>query len=225
VRSNNKKIKKEGLDIPLGELAKRRIISGIQSGEFLPNHRIPEREICEALDISRTPVREAIRQLQTEGILVVKPLLGVVVVKLSVQQITEVYAIRNILEGFACNQAARFASDSEVIIMENILELAEQKTDDISAFEHLGKKFHKTIYGAARNQYVLQVLETLEVTFSLLPGSTYQVEGRIQQAIADHRGLLEAIKIHDGEAAEQLAREHMDGALRARLKISIRELE
>lgn len=205
--------------VPLGEIAKQRIIQGIQEREFRPGARIPEREICESLGISRTPVREAVRQLQAEGLLVLTPHQGVVVAELSIQQITEIYAIRKILEEFACANAARFATDAEIVVMESILDRSEQMTDDLPVFHRLGKSFHNAIYRAARNQYVLQILEGLDVTFSLLPGLTYEVDDRLQVAMAEHRALFEAIRDRDEEKAKELARIHMENAQKVRLKI------
>lgn len=211
--------------LPLGEVAKRYIIGGIKAGKYKPGTHLPEREICDSLGISRTPVREAIRQLQVEGVLVVKPHLGVVVGSLSARQISEVYALRMVLEAFVCKNAAKFASDSEIFLMENILERALATNDDLQEFDILNKRFHKTLYAAARNEYVAQVLDNLDLTFSLLPGLTYEIEGRMEEANEEHLGLLNAIKSRDPDLAEKLAEQHMESALRARLKISISQMD
>ena len=112
----------ENSDLPLAERVYRYLLTSIREGEFHPGERIKETSVAKALGFSRTPVREAIRRLQSEGRVTIEPQRGAVVAELDRLEISELYLLRQQLEGIAARFAAQHASDMEIAQMETILE-------------------------------------------------------------------------------------------------------
>jgi len=177
-----------------------------------------ETEVATELGVSRTPVREAFRQLQADGLLTMEPWRGVVVAEMDEQQIVELYAMRRVLEGAAAGLAARHAADSQIAALDEILDASASETDP-DALAALNRQFHQGIYTAAHNRYLLKALHALSDSMALLPSTTYALSERPATALAEHRDVLDAIWRRDDAAAEQTARDHITEAERARLKV------
>ena len=200
------------------DLAYRRLKSAIESGSLVPGRRMREAELASWLGISRTPIRDALKQLESEGLLVAAPRRGLVVAALDQQQVTEIYAVREILEGLAARLAAQQASDAEIAALEDIVERQAATPDsDPETLARLNRLFHGRMYRTARNRYLLQVLSGLESALALLPRTTYEHPGRPATALLEHRAIMQAIAAHDVEAAESAARSHIRAAERIRL--------
>ncbi|MEK9755152.1 MAG: GntR family transcriptional regulator, partial [Rhodospirillaceae bacterium] len=168
--------------------------------------------------VSRTPVREAFRQLQADGLLTMEPWRGVVVAKLDQQQLVELYAMRGVLEGAAAALAARHAAPSQIAALKDILEASAKETD-AGRLAELNRQFHEGLYAAAHNHYLLKALHALGDSMALLPSTTYALAGRPASAQAEHERLLAAIEAGDATEAEARARSHIREAERARLKV------
>jgi DNA-binding GntR family transcriptional regulator len=202
------------------DLAYRQLKAAIRRREFRPGQRMREADLAEWLNISRTPVRDALKQLETEGLLVAAPRRGLVVVELDQQQVTEIYALRNVLEGLAARMAAQHASPAEVAAMRDAMDRQDSASiDDFEQLAHLNRTFHQSIYHAARNRYLLEVLEGLESTLALLPGTTYSDPSRPERALDEHRVIVDAIERRDPDTAEAAARQHIFGSERIRLRM------
>jgi DNA-binding GntR family transcriptional regulator len=202
----------------LAETAYQRVKAAIRAHEFQPGERIREAELAEWLQISRTPVRDALNQLEAEGLLEAAPRRGLVVATLDQQQVAEIYALRDVLEGLAARLAARQASSAEVAALRDNLERQrEVPATDADRLARLNLQFHAIIYRASRNRYLVSALEGLETSLALLPGTTYSGSERPSQAFEQHAALTSAIEAHDGDLAEQLARDHIRAAERIRL--------
>jgi DNA-binding GntR family transcriptional regulator len=211
------------MDAPGGsraETAYRRLKTAIESREFRPGQRMREAEIAAWLGISRTPVRDALKQLESDGLLVSAPRRGLAVAELDQQQVSEIYALREILEGLAARLAARHASGAEVATLRDLVDRQAASTDaDPETLAQLNRHFHQLIYRATRNRYLLGVLQSLESSLALLPGTTYSAPGRGVEALDEHRAILEAIEQHDDDRAEATARTHIQAAERIRLRM------
>ncbi len=202
------------------EIAYRRLKAAIESREFRPGERMREAELAAWLGISRTPVRDALKQLESEGLLVAAPRRGLAVAELDQQQVSEIYALREILEGLAARLAARHASSAEVATLSGLVERQAAASDaDPELQAQLNRHFHQLVYRAARNRYLLGVLESLESSLALLPGTTYSAPGRGGDALAEHRAILEAVEQHEADRAESAARNHIQAAERIRLRM------
>jgi DNA-binding GntR family transcriptional regulator len=190
----------------------------IWEGRLAHGERIREEEIASLLGVSRTPVREALQRLQQRGLLVVGPGRGLMVAELSKQQVFELYAMREILEGSAARFAARHANETEVEILYRLQqELAESKGDALTLVK-LNRRFHQAIYEAAHNQYLLDTLDSLNDSLALLHNITFRAPSRRADTDEEHRRIVEAIEKRDPDTAERVAREHIRQAQRTRFE-------
>ena len=202
----------------LAATAYARVKAAIRAHEFQPGERMREADLAQWLEISRTPVRDALSQLEAEGLLVAAPRRGLVVATLDQQQVTEIYALRDVLEGLAARLAARQASPAEVAALhDNIARQRETPPDDPERLARLNLQFHAIIYRASRNRYLASALDGLETALALLPGTTYAGTDRPSEALAQHERLVDAIEAHDDQRAEDVARDHIRSAERIRL--------
>ena len=202
---------------------RERIREAIRAGRYGPGERIREAEVAAWLQVSRTPVREALRRLETEGLLTFESWRGVVVADLDRQQVGELYAMREVLEGAAARLAARHIDDCEIECLELLLERAEAAAEDPEALAAINRQLHETIYSAAHNRYLTQTLEQLRNALALLRGTTFALPGRAETAAAEHRAIVKAIRERAPEAAEAAARAHIAAAQRARLRLLMEE--
>lgn len=207
-------------DFPsLGEFAYEMLRARIRGGELPPGSRVREAEIAKQLEISRTPVREALRRLETDGFLAFEPHRGMIVVQLDYQSVMELYAMREALEGTAAALAAQHASDAEIT---TLLEMLDRET---ALFEDPGRlaahnlQFHQALFRAAHNRYLLKTANALRDSMALMRGTTMAVPGRAEKAHREHKILADAIRTRDADAAEGAARHHINNAQSARLKL------
>ena len=187
----------------------------ITSGYFSANDRIRELDISALLGISRTPVREAIKRLEDEGLLTHEPRKGLVITQLDQQAITQLYALRELLEGGAARFAARYADEVELDNMRAILMDGKRDGDPIKT----NYEFHQAIYMASHNQFLIKAINGLIDSISLLGQSTLAHTGRPELAHQEHMAVLDAICARDPDQAEARARSHIRQALLARLKL------
>ena len=195
------------------------IRQAIHDGRYKPGERVRETEVAEWLKVSRTPVREALRRLESDGMLIFVSWRGVVVADLDRQQVSELYAMREILEGAAAKLAARHIDELEIEILVALLERMQAARNDAHATASLNRQFHDTIHVAAHNRYLVQMLEKLDNSLALLRGTTFSIDGRAQQAAREHGDIVEGIKRRDPIAAEAAARAHISAAQRARIEL------
>ena len=199
------------------DYVKDRIREAIQAGRYQPGERIRETEVAEWLEVSRTPVREALRRLESDGLLTFISWRGVVVADLDRQQVSELYVMREVLEGTAARLAARHIGEAEIDLLKVLLERASENEDNPDRLIEINRQFHETIYAAAHNRYLIQTLEQMRNALALLRGATFAVPGRAE--IAEHEAIYIAIRDRDPDAAEKAARAHMATAQRARLQL------
>lgn len=177
-----------------------------------------EADLAAWLGISRTPVRDALKRLESDGLLTPASRRGLTVAALDQQQVSELYAVRDVLEGLAGRLAAQHASLAEIAAMRDHLERQSRASrEDPSALAHLNELFHDVVYGATRNRYLIQVLDGFESSLALLPGTTYVQTGRAATALKEHISLVDAIEKRDADRAERIARGHIRAAERIRL--------
>jgi len=201
-----------------GEYVYNELLKAILDGHYVPGRPIREVEVAERLNVSRTPVREAFRRLQTDGILVFTPWRGVIVAELDEQQIIELYAMRKVLEGTAAAMAAQYATDQQIADIERIIEQAEGESD-VQALADLNRDFHQAIFDAANNRYLVHAMQSLRTPMALLSKTTYAVTDRPLTAQTEHRHILDAIRQRDTRAADKLGYGHIANAETARFEL------
>ncbi|MFN3606038.1 MAG: GntR family transcriptional regulator [Cypionkella sp.] len=200
-----------------GQSAYRRLLDAIRSGDLPPGTRLLETDLAARLGISRTPVREAIRQLEADGLVTHLPRLGATIRSLSYAEVIELYEMRAVLEGTAARLAARSASDVE------LAELAALN-DDLTAAQagapaqELNRQFHRTLIDAAKNRFLIKAMSALQKTLLILGPTTLTDTARAQAAVTEHRLVLAALQARDGAAAEAHMRAHVEAALSTRIR-------
>lgn len=190
----------------------------IHAGHLKPGHRVREVELAERLNVSRTPIREAIRRLVENGLLAYNSLGGLSIATLDRAQVGELYALRGVLEGTAAAFAAQHASQPDIERMFELVEAGGQATTAAEAAQ-LNTMLHEAIHGACHNRYLMDLQTRFSDWLALLPGTTFAQEGRIPEAYEEHRAIIEAIAARDAETAARLAREHINQAYKVRLKM------
>lgn len=196
----------------------QRLRLGIRSGEFRPGDRLREAELAAQLNVSRTPIREAIRRLASDGLVEVAPSRGVMFIQLDKQQVRELYALRESLEGTAARLAAQHASPTEIEVMKELLEVIEAAKSP-TEIAKANRLFHHSIHDAAHNRYLALALQQLDDSLSLLPGTTFEAPGRTEAANREHKDILKAIDARDPDLAERLARKHIQASGQVRMRM------
>lgn len=207
-------------DLSLAERVYKRIREGIRMGEFHRGQRLREEDLARKLNVSRTPVREAIRRLSADGLVEVSPSRGMRIIDLDKQQMRELYSLRQILEKAAARLAAQHASLADIAAMEDIL-VAGKSAREPAEVARLNRAFHRAIREASHNRYLESVLAQLSDSLALLPGTSYP--GRPELAHREHREILAAIKARDAEKVEQLMHRHIELAGAARVNLMFEE--
>lgn len=202
---------------PQGQSAYRRLLAEIRSGQLLPGARLRETELAERLGISRTPVREAIRQLEADGLVTHQARQGATIRNLDYAEVIELYEMRSVLEGTAARLAARMASRVELAELTEINEALALSAPGAAAQE-LNRQFHRTLLDAARNRFLVKTMSALQKTLMILGPTTLSETERHESAAAEHRAVIEAIAAHDGDRAEAAMRAHVQAALGARVR-------
>ncbi len=196
----------------------RRLRDAIRQGEFKSGHRVMEIEVAEWLKVSRTPVRDAIRRLESEGMLEHEPRNGLVVARLDRQSVMELYVMRETLEGTAARLCARHASDMEIQDLVDLVEREQQMRGDFEALARHNLRFHAAIHRGAHNRYLEKSLLAVNDSMGLLGRPLMLLPHRAEAAAAEHARLVEAIQRRDSEAAADAAQSHVRAAQRERLK-------
>ncbi len=206
---------------PRGEHAYQNLVEAIQAGRLKPGTRLREVELAAWLGSSRTPIREALRRLETEGMIVRDPHRGMIIAEFDPSAISELYEMREAIEGTAAALAARHASDIEVASLRELLVRERELGSDLVKITQGNRLFHDTIYGSCHNRYLVKVAGSLKQAMILLGQTTLSASGRSRTAIEEHEAIVDAIERRDPEAAEKAARAHMREAYRARLRLSL----
>ena len=207
-----------------GQDAYDRIVEDIRSGVLRPGDRLTETELAAQLGISRTPVREAIRQLESDGLVTHTPRVGTTIRSLGHAEVSELYDMRSVLEGTAARFAARAASEVE---LENLGAIHQEMAaaTDPATLSRLNRQFHVALLDSARNRFLVKAVAAINTTLLILGPSTLEETGRAAQANAEHARILAALAARDAKAAEAEMVAHIAAAHRARLKHFRRETE
>ena len=210
-------VEKSKSKIPQGQDAYQRIISEIRNGTLLPGDRLTETDLATRLGISRTPVREAIRLLEADGLVTHTPRRGATIRALGHAEISELYDMRAVLEGAAAQFAARAASEVELNELESIHNemCTAQNAEDRYI---LNRQFHAALLDSARNRFLIKAVGANQKTLLILGRSTMEDDGRADRALSEHAEILTALKTRDPERAGTAMHRHIEAAHQARLR-------
>ncbi len=208
----------------LSNWAYERLHEAIREGAIEPGQRVMETEVSAWLRISRTPVREAMRRLLAEGLLEHAANGGLAVTIYDLRAISEFYATRERLEGAAAALAAEHADPTEQRILSAMLETMHGLPAEPRIHARENQAFHEQIYRAAHNRFLLKSLRALLNFVPLLGRTTYHDHNRIEDAQAEHAGIVEAILARDPQRAEDTARRHIRHAYNSRVRVATEDV-
>ncbi len=200
------------------ELVYQKLRAAIETGELKPGERIMEVEVAEWLDVSRTPVRDALRRLESEGMLAVEPRVGLVIASISRQAMLELYVMREVLEGTAARLCARHASDAEIMELEELVKREQRLKENYEALARHNQLFHQAVHRGAHNRFLEKSLSAVNDSMYLLGPSQMLLPDRAEGARAEHAEVFRHIQRRDPDAAEDAARRHVRAAQQQRLK-------
>lgn len=209
--------------VSLAEQAYQAIRAAIQDGKLEPGQRVPEVDLSEWLGMSRTPVREALRRLQSESMVVHAPGGGLAIAQHDLRAIAELYDMRESLEGTAASLAARNAGSSELIVLQAMLTGGKALPGDPALHARENTRLHEQIYRAAHNRFLLKQVGDLHDAVALLGCTTFAAPGRITEAWTEHEDIVAAIVRRDAEVAERLMRQHVRRGLELRLQAMVND--
>ncbi len=216
MKSEMKKIKLDDYytGIPLSTKIFNILREDILNGQYAEGAKLIESRLAKELGVSRTPVREALKQLELEGIVENIPNRGVIVLGISKQDLEDIYTIRNAIEGIAARWAVDRMTEEELEELKEIYELMEFYThkNDIEKFAELNTKFHELIYKATKSRHLEQVLKGFQYYMKKTRRKSLRVEGRIKDSLMEHKEILDAFINRDKELAQNALTEHVDNS-------------
>ena len=203
------------------DIIRETLREAILDSQLEPGTRLREEELARYFGVSRTPVREALQVLRTEGIIEFVPNQGARVSTLTTDDILALYLVREVLEGLSARLAASRMKSSQQQALIQILDQMEAASanNDPEEMERLNLKFHAQLRQAAGNPYLDRFLEQVEHAVRRFGQTTFYYPGRMETSTEEHRLISDAILANDPGAAEQLAMNHMRRARQLRLEM------
>jgi DNA-binding GntR family transcriptional regulator len=183
----------------------------ILNGELDAKNPLSEYQLAQELELSRTPVREAVKRLESEGLVQSIPSRGTFVAELTARDISEIYQVREQLEGFAARIAAERMSDEDIkqieeeILLSNKLGLEGRRVEILDSDIRL----HTKIIASTQNSRLINVLATLDNQMYRVRALFPQSSQWLETTLVEHALIVEAIKVHDGQAAEKAIKAHL----------------
>lgn len=193
------------------------ILKAIDEGTYRPGSRLVESELAERFGVSRTPIREALQRLETQGLLT-RDGRSLIVASLDHDQMAQLYIVRAELEGLAARLAAQHAAAEEIKVLQEMVAADQALLDDPSALSRANRRFHKQIHLASHNKYLVQQLDLVHRSMALMATTSLAAEGRGPVALEEHASIVTAIAERDGERAARMLKDHLSTAFEVRLK-------
>ncbi|MBR0567878.1 GntR family transcriptional regulator [Azoarcus sp. L1K30] len=199
-----------------------RLRQRIFAHELKPGTWVDEQALAEDYGISRTPLREALKVLASEGLVTLKPRRGCYVTEISERDLDEVFKVMAMLEGECARISATRATESELATLKHIHADLERAADarDIDRFFEANQAFHHTLQGIADNRWLQHVIEDLRKVIKLSRHHSLFSDGRLEQSLAEHRAILDALSARDADAAELHMRAHIRSGREALARIA-----
>ncbi len=201
----------------------RELILRLQRGDIKPGDYLREQLVAEEFGVSRTPVREALRQLEAEGLAAAEPRLGMRIRSLDYIEVMELYEVREVHERAVARIAATKVTDMEMQELESIQSSLEKSRSDTTKMVELNQQFHYALLQVAKNRFLTKAVESMQRTVYILGPSTLEDNKRATVAIKEHRELIQALQQHDPDKAEAVMAEHWRNAQRSRIRQYQRE--
>ncbi len=204
----------EGYEL-LSQKVYRAIKKDIVNGAIKPGTKLFEGKIAKQMGISRTPVREALRELAAKGFVKMNPNQGMVVNDASLEDVRNILQIRGVLEGLAARLAATLIDNEEIKKLDIYIKQMEKSTlkNDPLTFSDVDTKFHELIVNNCGNKQLIQIRKNISEQVNRYRLKSLNVPGRLKYSLKEHQEIAEALKIKDSKRADMLSRKHIESAL------------
>jgi len=199
------------------DLAGTAIRDAILRGRFKPGEKLDQQLIADELSVSRSPVREALRALDAEGLITLIPNRGAIVTERSMAELEELYFTRGVIEGLAVQRSAPLMDDNTLWKLGRIFESAE-RTDDYGELLVLNNEFHMLTYSAYDQPFIIDYIQQLRDLAAPYNRLYLDSAGSVEAAWKDHGRIYEACKKRDGEVAKKELERHLEKVIRKILK-------
>lgn len=188
-----------------------RLRQRIFAHELTPGTWIDEQKLAEQYGISRTPLREALKVLASEGLVELKPRRGCYVTEISRQDLDDIFPLMAMLEGRCAAEAVNRATPADIATLKEIHERLEGAARDgrIDAFFEANQEFHKKIQELSGNRWLLSVIQDLRKVLKLSRLHSLSLEGRLQRSLDEHRLIMAALAAGNTVNAEKLMHDHL----------------
>jgi DNA-binding GntR family transcriptional regulator len=183
--------------------------------ELEPGAWIDELKLCAELGISRTPLREALKVLAVEGLVTMKVRRGAYVTEMSEQDVREAYQLLALLESDAAARVAQSATSDELAELQALHDQLERQVNDRDAFFSANERFHLRLLEIEGNRWRQQMVTDLRRVMKLNRHHSLFKQGRLDESLAEHRAVMNALTRRDGPGAARLVREHFENGLSA----------
>lgn len=195
----------------LGSRVFHKIREGILSGKYAVNEELKEKNIGDELGVSRTPVREALRQLELEGLVSIIPNKGAYVVGLSQKDIRDIYEMRSLLEGLCAKWAAENITNEQLEELEENIFLSEfhAKKENWEQMVELDNRFHEILYLASGSKELKHVLTDYHQYVQRVRKITLGGSERVKKSTEEHKIIVQALRTHDPKKAQDAAKTHI----------------
>lgn len=204
-----------------------RLRERIFAHELKPGAWIDEQALTEHYGISRTPLREALKVLASEGLVTLKPRRGCYVTEISERDLDEIFTVMGLLEGQCARDATAKAGAGDLKALEKIHTELEQAASggDINGFFEANQAFHHEVQSIADNRWLQHVIDDLRKVIKLSRHHSLFSEGRLEQSLTEHRRILKAMLARDADEAELAMREHIASGRKALARIAAARTE
>lgn len=183
----------------------------IEDGTLIPGERISEKKLCERFGVSRTPLREALKVLTSEGLVELLPNRGARVMRLTVKKVKDTYDLMGALEGLSGELACQHISDEEI---DNICLLHEKmlkhyRDKELQEYFIVNQKIHESLLQASRNDILIEMYNNLSYRVKRVRYSKKMTDSFWRKAVDDHEHMIEALKKRNGAELGQILRDHL----------------
>ncbi len=199
---------------PIREQVEAQLRQAILMGHFRPGDRLIERELCSLLGVSRTSLREALRQLEGDGLVVNIPYKGMVVATITREEAEEIYQVRALLEGLVGRLFAERATPEQRVALQGALAGVEaaHRSGDLQALVAAKDRFYEVLLGGCGNRMARAVLQSLHDRIACLRTLTLTQPGRAVASVGEMRRILVAVEHADPQEAFRACVEHVQQA-------------
>lgn len=187
----------------------RRLRQAISDGDLPPGTRLVENTLAQNMKVSRTPIREALQRLAAEQFVSADGSRGLIVARLSVDNVRHAYTLRATLEGLAARLATEHERPDLLAKLDVCLRVIEKPPQDPHEFDAAHSLFHDTIAEMSGNPYLIHTLKGLEAFRTRMVSLDWVTRRRVATSVPEHRQIFEAIELRDADLAEARAKEHV----------------